>query len=59
MEYSQEYKQGKTIVLPKGILKDLEQNELTNSLMVTDIGFYNKAYNHYRERKNGCLQNIL
>ena len=59
MEFSQEYKRGKTIVLPKGILNDLEQNELTNSLMVTDIGFYDKAYNHYRERINGCSQNIL
>ncbi len=59
MEYSQEYKQGKTIVLPKGVLKDLVRNELTNSLMVTDIGYYDKAYDHFRERKNGCLQNIL
>jgi len=53
------YKDQKTIVLPKGIIKELCSNELTNSLMVTDIGFYSKAENHYRERKNGISQYIL
>ena len=48
----------KSIILPKGILKELEENELINSLMVTDIGFYPKAKNHYRQR-NSSLQHIL
>ncbi|RUA10449.1 MAG: AraC family transcriptional regulator [Flavobacteriia bacterium] len=59
MEKYQDFKKGKTIVLPKGILNELEKNELTSSLMVTDIGYFEKAHNHYRERKQGCKQNIL
>jgi AraC-like DNA-binding protein/quercetin dioxygenase-like cupin family protein len=59
MKYTQDYKQGKTIVLPKSIITELETNDLTNSLFVTDIGFYEKAYHHFRERKNGSPQNIL
>lgn len=53
------FREEKTIVLPKGILKELEDNELTNSLLVTDIGFYSNAKHHYRERKQGSPQNIL
>lgn len=59
MDFYNKYQQAKSIVLPQGILKELEQNELTNSLMVTDIGFYDKALQHYRERRKGCMQNIL
>ncbi len=50
---------GKIIVLPQGILRELEQNELTRSLRVTDIGYFENAHDHLRERKNGCRQNIL
>jgi AraC-like DNA-binding protein len=53
------YKEEKTIVLPKRIILELEANELTNSLFVTDIGFYSKAYQHNRERINGSAENIL
>ncbi|MEE9361584.1 MAG: AraC family transcriptional regulator [Cellulophaga sp.] len=59
MDQKNGYKEQKTIVLPKGIVKELQANALTNSLMVTDIGFYSKAREHYRERKEGSLQNIL
>jgi len=59
MELYSNFEEGKTIVLPKSILKELKDNELTNLLMVTDIGYFSKAYKHYRERKNGCKQHIL
>ena len=59
METSLKYKQSRSVIIPKGILEELKMNELTNSLMVTDIGFYDKAIDHFRERENGCIQNIL
>lgn len=59
MSIKQNYKEEKVIVLPKGIIKELKENELTNSLLVTDIGFYSKAKNHFRERKNGSSEYIL
>jgi len=49
----------KSIILPKAIIRELQANELTNLLLVTDIGFYSEAQYHYRERKKGCPQNIL
>lgn len=58
MRKSEGFKEEKSVILPKGILKELKENELINSLMVTDIGFYPKANNHYRER-NGSSQHIL
>lgn len=52
------FSEEKSVILPKGILKELKENDLINSLMVTDIGFYPKAKNHYRQRKES-LQHIL
>ncbi|MFV0566452.1 MAG: AraC family transcriptional regulator [Flavobacteriaceae bacterium] len=49
----------KAIVLPRSIIGELEENELTKSLLVTDIGYYSKAKGHYRHRKNGSLEYIL
>ena len=34
------FNEEKIIVLPKGIRKELEENDLTSSLFVTDIGFF-------------------
>jgi len=59
MKLYSDFEEGKTIVLPKGVLKELRDNKLTNLLMVTDIGFFSKAYNHHRERKKGSKQHIL
>lgn len=49
----------KAIVLPKNILKLCAGNPLTESLHVTDVGYYPKARFHYRERNIGIDQNIL
>ncbi|MCK0158244.1 AraC family transcriptional regulator [Cellulophaga sp. F20128] len=53
------FKQEKSIILPKKIINELKDNEFINDLMVTDIGYYPDAVNHYRVRKNGSPQNIL
>ncbi|QOD61959.1 AraC family transcriptional regulator [Polaribacter haliotis] len=58
MKKKEGFNEEKSIVLPKSIIKKLKKNELVNSLLVTDIGYYPNAYKHYRKRK-GISQNIL
>lgn len=49
----------RSIVLPQMIV-DVEANDpLVSSLYITDIGYYPKAENHYRERLDGISQNVL
>lgn len=54
-----EFGLNKMIVLPKSIINELKGNNLTNSLFVTDIGYYQNANKHFIERKSGSLQHIL
>lgn len=49
----------KLIVIPEQIITTLQANPLTSSLYVTDIGYYPKAKNHFRERKEGCKHSIF
>lgn len=49
----------RAIVLPPAIIELLQNNEITNLLYVTDIGFYPKASGHYRTRPEGASQHIL
>lgn len=47
------------IVLPKHIQTELRENPLTKLLFITDVGYYPVAKYHFRERPEGCEQNIL
>ncbi|MFO7370262.1 MAG: AraC family transcriptional regulator [Bacteroidales bacterium] len=47
------------IVLPKHIHAELAENPLTKLLFITDVGYYPVAKYHYRERPDGCEQNVL
>jgi AraC-like DNA-binding protein len=47
------------IVLPKHIHTELTENSLTKLLFITDVGYYPVAKYHYRERPDGCEQNVL
>ena len=50
----------KAVVIPRKILSDLcAQNDVIETLYITDIGYYPKAKFHYRERPHGADQNIL
>ena len=49
----------RSIVLPQAIQKLLMQNEITQSLYLTDIGYYPKASGHFRSRPDGAKENIL
>ena len=47
------------MVLPKVIVQMMEEDPLTATLHITDIGFYPKAAHHYRERKTPVNQYVF
>lgn len=47
------------LVLPKSVIEEVKNNDLINSLYITDIGYYPHAEHHFRERKRGATSNIL
>ncbi|MCI2229006.1 AraC family transcriptional regulator [Polaribacter sp. MSW13] len=49
----------KIIALPKAVIKNLEQNLLTNRFYVSDLGFYPEADNHYRINEKGVDKYIF
>ncbi|MFD2875977.1 hypothetical protein ACFTAO_08415 [Paenibacillus rhizoplanae] len=49
----------KLYVLPEYWMKELEQEELTASLFITDIGYFPNAQYHYRERGEGSASHIF
>lgn len=53
------FKNQKAIVLPQFIKKEIQANQLTKLLSVTDIGYYPDAQFHYRNRPEGSEQCIL
>lgn len=46
-------------VIPDALLNDIKKHPLSNSLYFSDIGCFENAVNHSRERVNGCEQAIL
>lgn len=60
MEKKEEgFKDQRAIVLPNEIKESLAQDEMTQMLYVTDIGYYPDALFHYRTRNRGARQHIL
>lgn len=50
----------KQINVPVSIVdRNLKSHHFLNTLFITHIGFFPKAFFHYRERKKGCPDNIL
>lgn len=50
----------KLISLPDTVWKKaIKENPVLSHLYITHIGYFPKANYHYRERKNGCSDNIL
>ncbi|WP_339316302.1 helix-turn-helix domain-containing protein [Paenibacillus sp. FSL R10-2734] len=49
----------KLYVLPDYWMKELEQEGLTSSLYITDIGYFPKAEYHFRERPEGSPAHIF
>lgn len=46
-------------VIPDALINDIQNHPLANSLYFSDIGCFENAINHSRERVNGCEQAIL
>lgn len=46
-------------VIPRNVLEQTRNHPLLETLHITDIGFYPRAYYHYRERSEGSEQHIL
>lgn len=50
----------KLISLPESVWKNaIKANPVLSHLYVTHIGYFPRAANHYRDRRNGCPDNIL
>lgn len=48
------------ISIPKMVLRDaIARDPLLSKLYITHIGYFPKASSHYRDRRNGCEDNIL
>lgn len=48
-----------SLVLPRMIVEMMENDQVTSVLHITDIGFYSKAFQHYRQRIDPIDQYIL
>ena len=45
---SEGFRDERSIVLPYAVIEFLTKNEITQSLYLTDIGYYPKALGHFR-----------
>jgi AraC-like DNA-binding protein/mannose-6-phosphate isomerase-like protein (cupin superfamily) len=59
MKKKDNFKGQQMLVLPQIAIETLKNNTLTQNLYLTDIGYFPEARNHFRERKQGCSENIL
>lgn len=59
MKQKQGFSGERSIVLPQAVV-DMERNDpLASALYITDIGYYPRAENHYRERRNSINEHVL
>ena len=49
----------RALVLPLSISKEMENNPIYRTLHITDIGYYPKANNHFRERSEPISQYVF
>jgi len=49
----------RAIVLPPAIIQDMEKDTYSSIVHITDIGYYPKAYHHYRERNEPINQYVF
>ena len=49
----------RALVLPAPIVKELEQDVVASMLHITDIGYYPKAWCHFRERSEPINQYVF
>ena len=49
----------KSLSMPNSKIQESMMDEINSMLYITNIGFYPEAFEHYRQRKDGCKQHIL
>ncbi len=49
----------RALVLPQPIVREMEEYPLSSMLHITDIGYYPKAWYHFRERKEPIAQHVF
>ncbi|MBU0475326.1 MAG: AraC family transcriptional regulator [Bacteroidetes bacterium] len=53
------FRDQRSIILPKQVIKECNDHPVIGNLYVTDIGVYPCAKEHFRKREEGCEQYIL
>lgn len=53
------FKGSRMMVLPQSVVKEMENDSVTELLHLTDIGYFPYAKYHYRQRESGAGQYIL
>lgn len=53
------FKGEKSLVIPRMVLEKMRDNDISEKLYITDIGYYPRAKHHFREREKGCEQFIF
>lgn len=48
----------KLIIVPADAFQDFSEDLQISRMHITDVGYFPNAKNHYRERKEGCVENI-
>lgn len=59
MKIKEGFKGEQSIVLPQAIIRMMREDPLASSIYITDIGYYPKAYHHYRSRTRAIDQNVF
>lgn len=49
----------RALVLPRSIVQEMEKDPISSILHITDIGYYPKAWHHYRERTEPIDQYVF
>lgn len=49
----------RALVLPQSVVQEMENDPLSSILHITDIGYYPKAWHHFRERKEPIGQFVF
>lgn len=49
----------RALVLPQSIIHEMEEDPISSILHITDIGYYPKAWHHFRERQEPITQFVF
>lgn len=59
MKIKDGFKGEQSIVIPQAIIRLMKDDPLASSIYITDIGYYPKAFHHYRSRKEPIDQYVF